>query len=443
MTSVDYSFFGEYVQTVQHRAQILYENAVGDSSIQSDLTITCLEELRVAVEELQVAEEELHQQNEVLVAAQSSIDTERQRYQDLFEFAPDAYLVTDRYGVVREANRAATELLNLSHHYLISKPLVNFVADSHRQGFRAVLNQLTTIHRIQEWELSMCGRRREPFEAAITVQAVSDRQGKAMSLRWLIRDITMRKRTEAELQAIQLQNLELVEADRLKDQFMATISHKLRTPMTAILGFSQLLQQRVTPLEDPQLENMIERIVRNSKHLLSLIEELLDFSKLKSRKLELHPLTFSLNQLAIETVHELQSLSDQKGLVLQIDCDNPNVSITNDPVRVRQVIVNLLSNAIKFTDVGHVTLSFWELPEGRIMIAVQDTGIGIDSKDQQDIFQEFWQIHQGSTRKNQGTGLGLAIVRALVELMQGSITIDSQVGHGTTFRIELPRNVRV
>ncbi|GAP99332.1 response regulator receiver signal transduction histidine kinase [Leptolyngbya sp. NIES-2104] len=399
--------------------------------------------MRVAVEELQVAEEELQQQNEVLVAAQSTIDTERQRYQDLFEFAPDAYIVSDLYGVVREANRAATALLNISHHYLINKPLVNFVADSHRSGFRAVLSQLTTIHRIQEWELPMCGRKSEPFEAAITVQAVCDRHGKSISLRWLIRDITTRKQTEAKLQETQLQNLELVEADRLKDQFMATISHELRTPMTAILGFSQLLQKRIEPLEDPQIESMVERIVRNSKHLLSLIEELLDFSKLKARRLELNPLTFSLNQLAIETVHELQSLSDQKGLALQIDCDNPNVSLFNDPVRVRQVIINLLSNAIKFTDEGQVTLGFWELPEGRIMIAVQDTGMGIDLKDQENIFQEFWQIHQGSTRKNQGTGLGLAIVRALVELMQGSITIDSQVGQGTTFRIELPRNVRV
>lgn len=443
MASVDYSFFGEYVQTVQHRAQVLYENAISDSTIQSDLTIACLEELRIAIEELQVAEEELHQQSEVLVAAQSSIDIERQCYQDLFEFAPDAYVVTDLYGVVREANRAATELLNLSHRYLVTKPLANFVPDSYRQGFRAVLSQLTTIRRVQEWELPMCGRKSEPFEAAITVQAVCDRSGKSTSLRWLIRDITTRKQTEAKLQETQLQNLELVEADRLKDQFVATISHELRTPMTAILGFSQLLQKRIELLEDPQLENMVERIVRNSRHLLSLIEELLDFSKLKSRKLELHPLTFNLNQLAIETAQELQSLFDQKGLTLRIVSDNPNVPIVNDPVRVRQIIVNLLSNAIKFTDEGQVALSFWELPEGRIMIAVQDTGMGIDLKDQENIFQEFWQIHQGSTRKNQGTGLGLAIVRALVDLMQGSIMIDSQVGQGTTFRIELPRNVRV
>ncbi|MER3476112.1 MAG: hypothetical protein C4287_05580 [Leptolyngbya sp. ERB_1_2] len=110
---------------------------------------------------------------------------------------------------------------------------------------------------------------------------------------------------------------------------------------------------------------------------------------------------------------------------------------------MRQIIINLLSNAIKFTEAGQITLGFWELPEGRVVITVQDTGIGIEIEDQEKIFQEFWQIHQSSTRKNQGTGLGLAIVRALVELMQGSISVNSQVGQGTTFRVELPRIVKV
>ncbi|MER3433701.1 MAG: PAS domain-containing sensor histidine kinase [Leptolyngbya sp. ERB_1_1] len=439
----DYDFFSEYIQNLQQRVHVLFETAISCPTAQSDLTITCLEELRVALEELQVAEEELQQQNEALLVVQTEIEIERQRYQDLFEFAPDAYIVTDIYGSVREANRAATALLNINHRYLINKPLINFISgDNQRQSFRSILSQLPTIHRVQEWELLLCGRKGEPFDAAITVETVY-KGGKAVSLRWLIRNITERKRTEAELQSIHLQNVQLIEADRLKDHFMATISHELRTPMTAILGFSQLLQKRIRRIDDPSLDDLIERVVRNSNHLLRLIEELLDFSKLKSRKLEIHPIEFNLNQVAIDTVEELQSLSDQKGLTLRIDCVNPKILIMNDPFRVRQIIINLLSNAIKFTEAGQITLGFWELPEGRVVITVQDTGIGIEIEDQEKIFQEFWQIHQSSTRKNQGTGLGLAIVRALVELMQGSISVNSQVGQGTTFRVELPRIVKV
>ena len=443
MEAFDNRLLGSYIQTVQQRTQVLYETAqsVTEKTEQSSRMEDCLEELYSALEELSTAEEELRQQNEMLVAAQSGVEEERQRYQELFEFAPDAYLVTDLYGAVWEANRAAVSLLNITHRHLINKPLANFIAEDHRPSFRGVLNQLPTIHRVQEWEVSMCGRRSEPFSAAITSETVLDRQGKAIALRWMIRDITARKRHEAQLQEIQLQNVELIEIDQLKDQFMATISHELRTPMNAILGFSRLLSERVAALGDDQLINMLERITRNGRHLLSLIEELLDFSKLKSRKLELRPTGFDLIQIARETVQELRSLADQKGLALELDGSQETLSIVNDPARLRQILVNLISNAIKFTETGEVTLGIWELPEGRILIVVKDSGIGIDTKDQKSIFQEFWQVNQSSTRQVGGTGLGLAIVHALVELMQGTIEVNSQIGQGTAIRIELPRRI--
>jgi signal transduction histidine kinase len=115
--------------------------------------------------------------------------------------------------------------------------------------------------------------------------------------------------------------------------------------------------------------------------------------------------------------------------------------MVNDPTRIRQILVNLISNAVKFTDSGHITVGIWEAPEGRVLIAVQDSGIGIDIADQESIFQEFWQVNQSRTRRASGTGLGLAIVHALVELMQGSISLQSQVDQGTTIRVELPRRI--
>ncbi|MBE9010106.1 PAS domain S-box protein [Pseudanabaenaceae cyanobacterium LEGE 13415] len=443
MKAFDTSLLSNYIHTVQERTQALYETTKDEES-SKPLSVdveTCLEELFSALEELSIAEEELRQQNEMLVAAQSEIEMERQRYQELFEFAPDAYLVTDLYGVIREANRAAVRLFNVTHRYLIRKPLVSFIPEEQRQAFRSVLNQLPAIQRVQEWELMARGRNTEPFTAAITVETVLDRQGEPTVLRWLIRDITSRKRSEAQLQAIQVQNLELIETDRLKDQFMATISHELRTPMNAILGFSRLLGDRIAPLGDDRANQMVSYVIRNSQHLLTLIEELLDFAKLKSRKLELRPTGFDLIQIARETTQDLRCLAEQKGLALELDYLQDVIPIVNDPARIRQILVNLISNAVKFTDSGRVTVGMWEAPEGRILIAVQDTGIGIDPANQEDIFKEFWQVNQSRTRQVGGTGLGLAIVHALVELMQGTISIQSEVNQGTAIRVELPRRI--
>ncbi|MCU0548940.1 MAG: ATP-binding protein [Leptolyngbya sp. Prado105] len=445
MKAFDNTLLSNYIQTVQQRTQVLYESTKSNSTESSGQSHTnvedCLEELFSALEELSIAEEELRQQNEMLVLAQSEIEAERQRYQELFEFAPDAYLITDLYGVVQEANRVAVQLFNISHRHLIQKPLVSFIPDHQRQAFRSVLNQLPTIHRVQEWETVACGRKNNPFTAAITVETVLDRQGRAIALRWLIRDITNRKRSEAHLQEVQVQNLELIEIDRLKDQFMATISHELRTPMNAILGFSHLLGNRIAPIGDYRLSQMVDYVIRNSHHLLAMIEELLDFSKLKSRKLELQPVGFDLVQIAHETMQDLHCLAEQKGLTLELDCSQDVLPIVNDPARVRQILVNLISNAIKFTDSGRVMVRVWEVPEGQILIAVQDTGIGIDIADQENIFQEFWQVNQSRTRQVGGTGLGLAIVHALVELMRGTISIQSKVNQGTTIRVEIPRRI--
>ncbi|MBD1846682.1 PAS domain S-box protein [Cyanobacteria bacterium FACHB-63] len=440
---MEIDLLSEYIQVVQQRTKRLYESTRDAANADPYLMLDCIEELRSALEELRVAEEELRQQNESLLSAQSVIEAERQRYQELFEFAPDAYLVTDLRGSIREANRAATDLLNLSHQFLVQESLITFVDEDQRSAFRGVLNQLPMIHRIQEWEVTVCKRRTDSkIDTAVTVETVRDPKGKEIALRWIIRDITARKRSEAQMRETQLQNLELTETDRLKDQFMATISHELRTPMSAILGFSQLLLKRVSVTEDENLLPMVDRIVRNSRHLLELIEELLDFSRLKANRLQLRSTGFDLIQIASDTAQELRCLADQKGIALNLDTAQPSLAIVNDPVRIRQIITNLLSNAIKFTEQGQVTLGIWELPEGRILIAVQDTGIGIEPVDQARIFQEFWQVNQTSTRNYGGTGLGLAIVHALVELMQGSIAIESSIDQGTTFRVELPRQVQ-
>ncbi|HEY9727633.1 MAG TPA: ATP-binding protein [Chroococcales cyanobacterium] len=247
---------------------------------------------------------------------------------------------------------------------------------------------------------------------------------------------------ERQGQQLQLQNLQLLEAARLKSQFLATMSHELRTPMNAVIGFSQLLlRQRQNPLTSHQVD-MVDRILNNGKHLLALINEILDLSKIEAGRLELKLEPFNLEALVRATTDELRALADEKGLPLYIHTNLNNPIAINDSVRSRQILVNLLSNAIKFTENGSVEVDVQELNPERFAIVVKDTGIGIAEDELEHIFEEFRQVDQTLTKKYPGTGLGLAITESLVNLMQGSITVESQLGQGSIFRIELPRVVQ-
>ncbi|MEP0869981.1 PAS domain S-box protein [Trichocoleus desertorum AS-A10] len=256
-------------------------------------------------------------------------------------------------------------------------------------------------------------------------------------------DILARQNSELERQRqqIQLQNLQLLEAAQLKSQFLATMSHELRTPMNAIIGFSQLLlRQHQERLSAPQ-QDMVERILNNGKNLLALINDILDLSKIEVGRLELKLEEINLEHLVKATTEELRSLAEQKNLDLSVSTNLLNPGIINDSMRLRQVLVNLLSNAIKFTESGSVKVMAWEVSANCVAIAVQDTGIGIAESDLQHIFEEFRQVDQTTTRKHGGTGLGLAITDWLVQMMNGSITVESVVGQGSIFRVELPRQV--
>lgn len=247
---------------------------------------------------------------------------------------------------------------------------------------------------------------------------------------------------EHQRQQLQLNNLQLLEAARLKSQFLATMSHELRTPMNAVIGFSQLLlRQRQHPLT-PEQTDMMERILNNGKHLLALINEILDLSKIEAGRLELKLEAFDLIALVRATASELRSLADEKHLTLTIIDNVQSANVINDSVRLRQILVNLLSNAIKFTQKGTVEVTITEISSDRLALTVKDTGIGIAKEELEHIFEEFRQIDQTITRRYPGTGLGLAITKSLVELMQGTIEVESQLGQGSTFRIELPRTIQ-
>ncbi|MBE9169124.1 response regulator [Pleurocapsales cyanobacterium LEGE 06147] len=251
--------------------------------------------------------------------------------------------------------------------------------------------------------------------------------------------VLQNKELERQQQQIRLQNLQLQEAYRLKSQFLATMSHELRTPMNAIVGFSQLLlRQYPHPLTSEQVD-IVQRIFNNSQNLLNMINEILDFSKIEAGKFELNFHEFDLAQLVKLTAEELRSLALQKKIALEVDIALTNTKVVQDLNSLKRVIINLLSNAIKFTEEGQVRIEVWEVNSERVGIAVKDTGIGISPEHLETIFQAFRQVDQSITRKYAGTGLGLAITDSLVKMMHGKIEVESQVGVGSVFRIEIPR----
>ena len=247
---------------------------------------------------------------------------------------------------------------------------------------------------------------------------------------------------EKQQRHIKLQNIKLLEATRLKSQFIATMSHELRTPMNAIIGFSQLLLRQGKENLKPQQTQMVDRILRNGKTLLTLINDILDLSKMEAGRLELRLERCNLNSVVSNTIEELRSLAEEKNIALTVTSELKNPFITNDSNRLRQVIVNLLSNAIKFTDEGSVSVTLSEATANWIKISVKDTGIGMTQQQQAEIFEAFRQVDQTLSRKYAGTGLGLAITESLITLMGGTIQVSSQFEKGSCFEIQIPRYIQ-
>ncbi len=430
--------FGQKLNTIGDRTAEIKDRYNKVPTPTQEIIPQALAELETALEELRVAEEEMRVQNEQLAIASLQIQAERQRYHNLFEFAPDGYLVTDSAGVIREINRAAAELLNAPQAFLIGKPLINYVELKQRQVFRTRLNQLHNTDKLTEWEVRICPRRKEAIDIALTVAIIRDEGSRPTSLRWLMRDITARKLAEEALRATKLQNLQLQENARLKSHFLAIMSHELRTPMNAIVGFSQILMRQNCPPLAKNQANMVERIFNNSKHLLKLIEDILQAAKVEANKLEFTPQELNLAEMFDEIRAEYCHLLQQKNLDFEVSLELSNPIVVSDRDCLRQVVVNLLSNAIKFTDTGYVKIKAWQLPVEQIAISISDTGIGIAPEDIELIFGKFCQANQTITRQHGGMGLGLAVSDRLVKLMQGQISVESQPNRGSTFTVTLP-----
>ncbi|MGB3266313.1 MAG: PAS domain-containing sensor histidine kinase [Microcoleus sp.] len=282
-------------------------------------------------------------------------------------------------------------------------------------------------------------------QAAIAINSARaiEKLKKQEQLLDLQNELLIRQQEELENQGrrIQQQKLQLLEAAKLKSQFLGTMSHELRTPMNAIIGFSQLLLRQHKQLLSPQQTDMVARILNNGKNLLLLINDILDLSKIESCSTELKTEKFDLAHLVMDAALEFGTQASEKNVAMSVSVCLQDQFIVNDKWRLRQVVVNLISNAVKFTDRGCIWIEVGQLNGDRLNITVRDTGIGICETDMPHIFDKFRQGDQTTTRNYPGTGLGLAICASLVQMMDGTITAESQLEKGSTFKIEIPRKI--
>ena len=295
----------------------------------------------------------------------------------------------------------------------------------------------TGTSRRREWRLVRQG---QEHVIADTRFPVLDASRRAVAVAGIDIDITAQKRTEAELAEL-LRRVEMardaaMEAGSAKSRFLANMSHELRTPLNAIIGFTRLVSRNADALPDKQVDNL-SKVLVSAEHLLALIDEILDLSRIEAGEVGLHIGPASVTGVLQEVADSLEPLLERPRVQLVVGVDPELPEVVTDGDKLRQVLLNLVSNAVKYTDDGTITLHA-ETHDGRLEITVSDTGVGIPADELARIFDEFHRVDSPDATLRAGTGLGLAISQRLARALGGDITVESRVGMGSTFRLDLP-----
>jgi signal transduction histidine kinase/CheY-like chemotaxis protein len=276
----------------------------------------------------------------------------------------------------------------------------------------------------------------------LTIAPVRDDSGRVTHFVGLLDDVTDRKRAEEEM----VQAKEAAEvANTAKSQFLANMSHELRTPLNAIIGYSEMLQEEAQELGDTELVPDLERVHNAGKHLLALINDILDLSKIEAGRMDLYLETFNVRDMVRDVTSTIEPLVEKNSNRLEVNCPEDIPDMHGDLTKVRQSLFNLLSNASKFSEHGIIRLDVSVRDQDRrtwLEFRVSDTGIGMTAEQLGRLFEPFTQANASTTRKYGGTGLGLAITRRFCRMMGGDIDVDSQPGRGSVFTIRLPQQVQ-
>lgn len=357
-----------------------------------------------------------------LAHAQRRITENERRYRQLIELTPDAIIVHDGQQI-RYMNSAGRQVLG--HEVQAGQALDPSLA--------AVVPQADGTPILKEQRIIRADG--TVIEAELLALAFVDEDTPATEL--IVRNITERKEVERTLREAK----EAADsANRAKSQFLATMSHELRTPLTSIIGYAELLNRALTPIANDEIMHDLRRIQVAGAHLLAIINDVLDLSKIEAGHMQVHPAPVRLDKLVQAVVDTVQPVIVRNTNQLLVQgLDDAGLMVT-DEVHVRQILLNLLSNAGKFTTNGQITLRISGTPE-MVYFAVHDTGIGIHPEQAKQLFRDFVQVDASTTRKYGGTGLGLALSRRLARLLGGDITLESALGEGSTFTLSLPRTM--
>ena len=375
----------------------------------------------------------------------------------LIESNIDAMMTTDPRGIITDVNKQTEALTGCTRDELIGAPFKNYFTDSERA--EAAINRVLSEGKVTNYELTARDRDGNLTVVSYNATTFHDRDRRLQGVFAAARDMTEVKRFE---QALKQKNAELEDASRMKSEFLANMSHELRTPLNAIIGFSEVLKDGLIGEMSPQQRGFIGDIFNSGKHLLSLINDILDLSKVEAGKMTLDLESVQVTSLFVNCLSIVREKAASRKIRLTLDTAEELGTIQADARKVKQIVYNLLSNAVKFSaeggsvslrarrvareEVGRVSSS-WAARIGPLAenefaefleIGVTDTGIGISGDGLRRLFQPFNQVDSGLSRKFEGTGLGLAMVKLLVELHGGSVAVESAVGQGSSFTVWLP-----
>jgi PAS domain S-box-containing protein len=373
--------------------------------------------------------------------AEETLRLSEERFRLLVQGVKDyAIFMLDAGGYIATWNAGAERIKGYSDGEIIGKHFSAFyTAEDLESGKPARELEIATdtgVYEEEGWRLRKDGTR---FWASVGITALRKPDGTLAGFAKVTRDLTDRKVAQERAFEAARQAAASDEANRAKSEFLAAMSHELRTPLNAIGGYTDLLTMGVRGSVTKEQLDDLQRIKRSQQHLLGIINDILNFSRMEAGQITYEYSTVPLSS-AIESVgHMIEPQAAAKNVKLTVQSSPPDVVAWADKSKVEQILLNLLSNAVKFTNEGTVTLDCTRHDEQRVEITVTDTGVGIPSDQLERIFEPFVQVGPSNSLRHQGTGLGLAISRDLARAMGGDISVSSEIGKGSQFRLTLPR----
>lgn len=377
-----------------------------------------------------------------------SLQEKEQETRAVVETAPDGILTVNAQGEILATNQAATVVFGRPEEEILSLALTELVPTLPGPPGELFAREVYKTGLRRE-EKGLRDQKEFPLELAFGQLTSKKIDSKTLTPLFVavLRDITQRKEDEELLKEARDQAMA---SSRAKSAFLANMSHELRTPLNAVIGYSEMIIEEIEILHDSDKEDAdiveafvpdLTRIRNAGRHLLLLINDILDLSKIEAGKMSVHAEKIDLPSLMEDILATIQPLASQNNNAVEVDIDPAVQTLRTDSTKVRQILFNLLSNACKFTKQGTVLVATRRLENSQIEITVKDSGIGMSAEQLEKIFDAFQQADSSTTREYGGTGLGLTITRRFIELLGGTLEVESRTDEGSTFRVTLPINL--